>query len=93
MCVCVCVCVIYIDIYIQILHTNVTCVSYRAGKDWSHAGVASLYKAVSQNGYEILYLSSRAIGMAPMTRKYLDGIRQVRLTGTFSLATHLPMQV
>ena len=55
--------------------------------------MASLYKAVSQNGYEILYLSSRAIGMAPMTRKYLDGIRQVRLTSTFSLATHLPMQV
>ena len=36
------------------------------GKDWSHAGVASLYKAVAGNGYEILYLSSRAIGMAVM---------------------------
>ena len=45
--------------------------------------MASLYKAVSQNGYEILYLSSRAIGMAPMTRKYLDGIRQVRPASTF----------
>ena len=75
------------------LHTNVTYTSHGAGKDWSHAGVASLYKAVSQNGYEILYLSSRAIGMAPMTRKYLDGIRQVRLTSTFSLATHLPIDV
>ena len=36
------------------------------GKDWSHAGVASLYKAVPGTAYEILYLSSRAIGMAVM---------------------------
>lgn len=46
------------------------------GKDWTHAGVASLYKQLTGNGYEILYLSSRAIGMAGQTRKYLDGIRQ-----------------
>ena len=46
------------------------------GKDWSHAGVASLYKAVADNGYNMLYLSSRAIGMATQTRNYIDSLAQ-----------------
>ena len=32
------------------------------GKDWTHAGVANLYTNICQNGYRILYLTSRAIG-------------------------------
>ena len=46
------------------------------GKDWSHAGVASLYKAITDNGYSMLYLSSRAIGMATQTRNYIDSLAQ-----------------
>ena len=32
------------------------------GKDWTHTGVARLYSSIKSNGYEILYLTSRAIG-------------------------------
>ncbi|KAF9579850.1 hypothetical protein BGW38_003722 [Lunasporangiospora selenospora] len=47
-----------------------------AGKDWTHAGVAKLYTDIVQNGYHILYLTSRAIGQADYTRKYLKGVEQ-----------------
>ncbi|KAF9198630.1 hypothetical protein BGZ49_000478 [Haplosporangium sp. Z 27] len=40
-----------------------------AGKDWTHAGVAKLYTDIVNNGYHILYLTSRAIGQADYTRK------------------------
>ena len=32
------------------------------GRDWSQPGVASLYSNIKKNGYEILYLTARAIG-------------------------------
>ena len=32
------------------------------GKDWSQKGVTHLYQRIHNNGYKILYLSSRAIG-------------------------------
>ena len=46
------------------------------GKDWSHPGVAPLYSKINENGYKLLYLSSRAIGMADTTRKYMDNLQQ-----------------
>ncbi len=46
------------------------------GKDWSHPGVAALYQSVALNGYRLLYLSSRAIGLADLTRSYLDELLQ-----------------
>ncbi|TIB14754.1 hypothetical protein E3P92_01825 [Wallemia ichthyophaga] len=46
------------------------------GRDWTHIGVAKLYTDIAQNGYQILYLTSRAIGQADTTREYLKGIRQ-----------------
>eukprot|EP00041_Stephanoeca_diplocostata_P021082 m.484228 g.484228 ORF g.484228 m.484228 type:complete len:761 (+) comp21731_c0_seq8:295-2577(+) len=46
------------------------------GKDWTQAGVAGLYTKISKNGYKFLYLTSRSIGHAPLTREYLKGIRQ-----------------
>ncbi|TIA92380.1 hypothetical protein E3P99_00680 [Wallemia hederae] len=46
------------------------------GRDWTHIGVAKLYTDIAQNGYQILYLTSRAIGQADTTRDYLKGIRQ-----------------
>ncbi|KAF9542285.1 hypothetical protein EC957_002169 [Mortierella hygrophila] len=47
-----------------------------AGKDWTHAGVAKLYTDIVNNGYHILYLTSRAIGQADYTRKYLKNVEQ-----------------
>ncbi|GAA5816432.1 hypothetical protein MFLAVUS_009961 [Mucor flavus] len=46
------------------------------GKDWTHAGVAQLYTDISNNGYQFLYLTSRAIGQADYTRDYLKGVLQ-----------------
>lgn len=49
------------------------------GKDWTHVGVAQLYSKIAANGYEFLYLTSRAIGQAASTRGYLKGVEQDRL--------------
>eukprot|EP00002_Diphylleia_rotans_P017398 TRINITY_DN3376_c0_g1_i1.p1 TRINITY_DN3376_c0_g1~~TRINITY_DN3376_c0_g1_i1.p1 ORF type:complete len:986 (-),score=246.25 TRINITY_DN3376_c0_g1_i1:140-3097(-) len=46
------------------------------GVNWSHSGVASLYTNVQANGYKILYLSSRAVGQADITRGYITNLRQ-----------------
>lgn len=44
------------------------------GKDWTHQGIAKLYHSVAENGYKFLYCSARAIGMADMTRGYLQWV-------------------
>ncbi|XP_034285433.1 phosphatidate phosphatase LPIN2 [Pantherophis guttatus] len=44
------------------------------GKDWTHQGIAKLYHSINENGYKFLYCSARAIGMADMTRGYLDWV-------------------
>ncbi|KAI8097151.1 Lipin/Ned1/Smp2-domain-containing protein [Halteromyces radiatus] len=46
------------------------------GKDWTHHGVAKLYTDICNNGYKILYLTSRAIGQADYTRDYLKKVEQ-----------------
>jgi len=46
------------------------------GRDWTHKGVASLYTNIAKNGYEFLYLTSRAIGQAGSTRDYLAKVEQ-----------------
>lgn len=46
------------------------------GKDWTHSGVANLYTLIHKNGYQFMYLTSRAIGQATSTRDYLSGIDQ-----------------
>lgn len=46
------------------------------GKDWSHNGVAKLYSDIVSNGYKILYLTSRAIGQAKITKEYLQSLNQ-----------------
>jgi len=46
------------------------------GKDWSHSGVTQLYSNIFDNGYQILYLTSRPIGQSQQTRGYLSGLRQ-----------------
>jgi len=39
------------------------------GRDWSHSGVAALYSNIKANGYEILYLSARPIGVVKKKKK------------------------
>lgn len=46
------------------------------GRDWTHPGIAKLYTDIGNNGYKILYLTSRAIGQADTTREYLKSIAQ-----------------
>ena len=46
------------------------------GRDWTHLGVAKLYTDIVNNGYNILYLTSRSVGQADTTRAYLNGIVQ-----------------
>ena len=46
------------------------------GRDWSHSGVAKLFSDVVQNGYHIVYLTTRPIGQASMTKDYLESLSQ-----------------
>lgn len=46
------------------------------GRDWTHQGVAKLYSDIVANGYHIMYLTSRSIGLADRTRNYLSGVVQ-----------------
>lgn len=57
------------------------------GKDWSQSGVAQLYTRIHDNGYLILYLTSRAIGQAQSTRNYISSVKQSHNAyfGTYTL--------
>ncbi|XP_043977593.1 zgc:123305 isoform X2 [Gambusia affinis] len=44
------------------------------GKDWTHKGIAKLYHKIHKNGYKFLYCSARAIGMAAITKDYLQWV-------------------
>ncbi|KAL1922001.1 uncharacterized protein VTP21DRAFT_10643 [Calcarisporiella thermophila] len=46
------------------------------GKDWTHVGVAKLFSQISNNGYSMLYLTSRSLGQADYTRDYLVKVNQ-----------------
>lgn len=46
------------------------------GRDWTHIGVAKLYTDIVNNGYNIMYLTSRSVGQADSTRTYLNGVVQ-----------------
>ncbi|KAK8893252.1 hypothetical protein M9Y10_021669 [Tritrichomonas musculus] len=48
------------------------------GKDWTHPGLAPLYNKIEKNGKntQFVYLSSRPIGEASLTRKMLKKIQQ-----------------
>lgn len=48
----------------------------RMGWDWSHLGIANLFSDISCNGYDMLFLSSRAIAQASATRDYLHTLKQ-----------------
>ncbi|XP_072853049.2 phosphatidate phosphatase LPIN3 isoform X1 [Pogona vitticeps] len=42
------------------------------GKDWTHEGIVQLFHKIHLNGYKFLYCSARAIGMAHITKGYLE---------------------
>uniref|UniRef100_A0A1I7U2A9 LNS2 domain-containing protein n=1 Tax=Caenorhabditis tropicalis TaxID=1561998 RepID=A0A1I7U2A9_9PELO len=46
------------------------------GGTWAHNGVAELYNRIKDNGYRMIYLSSRAIGHSHMTKQYLKSVTQ-----------------
>ncbi|XP_008058771.1 phosphatidate phosphatase LPIN3 [Carlito syrichta] len=46
------------------------------GKDWTHQGITSLYNKIHLNGYKFLYCSARAIGMADLTKGYLQWVSE-----------------
>lgn len=46
------------------------------GKDWSHIGVTHLFSAIKENGYQLLFLSARAISQAHLTRQFLFNLKQ-----------------
>lgn len=50
------------------------------GRDWTHQGVAKLFTDITNNGYQLLYLTSRSVGQADSTRGYLKSIVQGRYT-------------
>ncbi|XP_019430728.1 PREDICTED: phosphatidate phosphatase PAH2-like [Lupinus angustifolius] len=46
------------------------------GIDWSQTGVAHLFSAIQENGYQLLFLSARAISQAYHTRQFLFNLNQ-----------------
>ncbi|XP_065882158.1 phosphatidate phosphatase PAH2-like [Euphorbia lathyris] len=46
------------------------------GRDWSQTGVAHLFSAIEENGYQLLFLSARAISQAYLTRQFLVNLKQ-----------------
>lgn len=52
------------------------------GRDWTHCDIAKLYSAIANNGYRFVYLTSRSLGQANITRGYLRSVEQ---NGRFQL--------
>ncbi|XVE96798.1 hypothetical protein REPUB_Repub02eG0254300 [Reevesia pubescens] len=46
------------------------------GRDWTQSGVAKLFSAIKENGYQLLFLSARAIVQAYLTRSFLLNLKQ-----------------
>lgn len=46
------------------------------GMDWSQTGVAHLFSAIKENGYQLLFLSARSISQAYHTRQFLFNLKQ-----------------
>ncbi|XP_064585926.1 phosphatidate phosphatase LPIN3 [Zonotrichia leucophrys gambelii] len=46
------------------------------GKDWTHPGIVKLFNKIHLNGYKFLYCSARAIGMAHITKGYLQRVNE-----------------
>ena len=60
------------------------------GKDWAQSGVAQLFTKIKNNGYQLLYLSARAIGQARVstTKRLLSEDNVFSLSETLSVLVH-----
>lgn len=50
------------------------------GEDWTQTGVAQFYTNIRNNGYQLLYLTARALGQAEITKSYLQNINQLDIS-------------
>ncbi|CAN7128119.1 unnamed protein product [Brassica rapa subsp. narinosa] len=48
------------------------------GRDWTQSGVAKIFSAIKENGYQLLFLSASAIVQAYLTRSFLNNLKQDR---------------
>jgi len=46
------------------------------GQDWSHSGIGKLYTKIVENGYRMLYLTSRSIIQSGATKRYIFTLQQ-----------------
>ena len=46
------------------------------GRDWTHEHISELYTNIAKNGYQLVYLTSRAIGQSSLTKSYLNSVKQ-----------------
>ncbi|OAF67753.1 hypothetical protein A3Q56_04510 [Intoshia linei] len=46
------------------------------GKDWTHKGIANFYQKIVDNGYKLVYLSSRCLGQSDLTRVLIQNVKQ-----------------
>jgi len=46
------------------------------GKDWSQPGIVPLFSNIRRNGYQIIYLTSRAIGQIGFSRHFVATLKQ-----------------
>ncbi|XP_063312059.1 phosphatidate phosphatase LPIN3-like [Pelobates fuscus] len=50
------------------------------GKDWTQQGIVQLYHAIERNGYRFVYCSARSVGLAELTKNFLQRINEGGLT-------------
>jgi phosphatidate phosphatase PAH1 len=48
----------------------------RLGRDYTHAGIPSLFTKIVQRGYKLFYLTARPITDGQLTRKYIENVKQ-----------------
>ncbi|XP_069608392.1 phosphatidate phosphatase LPIN3 [Ranitomeya imitator] len=51
------------------------------GKDWTQPGIVQLYNSIYKNDYKFVYCSARSVGLAEITKTFLQGVSE----GCFTL--------
>ncbi|XP_069809076.1 phosphatidate phosphatase LPIN3-like isoform X2 [Dendropsophus ebraccatus] len=46
------------------------------GKDWTQPGIVQLYRAIYMNDYKFVYCSARSVGLAEITKTFLEGVSE-----------------
>ncbi|XP_071968200.1 phosphatidate phosphatase LPIN3 isoform X2 [Engystomops pustulosus] len=50
------------------------------GKDWTQPGIVQLYNAIYTNDYKFVYCSARSVGLAEITKTFLQGVSEDNFT-------------